>query len=340
MPGPLLVLKAYKLKRAAKRLMKAKKNALRICRGERPHYPWYEEIWTWCVECLKNNFCKAFCPCWLSRKKREDRFEDSYSKSFLRRPCLDGTFENYAIKSFLGFVFGLLLTAAAFFFFLDQLNINPRVTTAFCCVLGMVLSTALAFSEEARCITFLALPELFSGRGRMVLMAITYILVMSGPAKNAMRNANILVESMNCGQEILIKQTKAILSSIFAPLIAIIDTMRDILAALKSFARQVKDAFIAIRDLFMEIINAIRNMFRWLKSMVSVCNNKYGTPYERCNKAFDDAIEDCNKKLGVFNFLCYIVNVVQYVCEIAKIVDLLCLIPKAVKSGIIEPLKE
>lgn len=53
----------------------------------------------------------------------------------------------------------------------------------------------------------------------MALMAYTYILVMSGPTKNAMRNANILVETMNCGQEIIIKQTKAILKSIFAPLV-------------------------------------------------------------------------------------------------------------------------
>lgn len=59
-------------------------------------------------------------------------------------------------------------------------------------------------------------------------MAYTYILVMSGPTKNAIRNANILVETMNCGQEIIIKQTKAILKTIFAPLVG--EIMYDIVA--------------------------------------------------------------------------------------------------------------
>lgn len=36
-------------------------------------------------------------------------------------------------------------------------------------------------------------------------------------------------------------------------LTAIVDVMREILRALKDFARQMKEAFIAIRDLFLEI---------------------------------------------------------------------------------------
>ena len=82
MPGPLIVLKAFKLKRAAKRLMLAKENALRIHKGQRPKYPWYEEIFRWIVECLKNNFCTTFCPCCIRSKKAKQ--EKSYSEAFLR----------------------------------------------------------------------------------------------------------------------------------------------------------------------------------------------------------------------------------------------------------------
>ncbi|GIY28665.1 DC-STAMP domain-containing protein 2 [Caerostris extrusa] len=99
---------------------------------------------------------------------------------------------------------------------------------------------------------------------------------------------------------------------------AIIDVMRDILKALKEFARMMKEAFIAIRDLFLEIINAIKAIFQWLKSIVSVCSSKYGSPYERCGKAFDDAIADCEVKMGAFKFLCSIVTAVKFVCEIAR----------------------
>ncbi|GIY28663.1 hypothetical protein CEXT_762541 [Caerostris extrusa] len=54
-----------------------------------------------------------------------------------RRPCLPNSFENYALKSFLGFLFGLLLTTGIFFFLLYQLNCRPIVTTLICCVLGV-----------------------------------------------------------------------------------------------------------------------------------------------------------------------------------------------------------
>lgn len=87
----------------------------------------------------------------------------------------------------------------------------------------------------------------------MVLLTYIYILVMSGPAKNSLRNANILVNSLNCGKEMVSKQAKAILKTILAPLVAILDIMRDILQALKDFAKMLKEAFIAIRDLFLEI---------------------------------------------------------------------------------------
>lgn len=59
-------------------------------------------------------------------------------------------------------------------------------------------------------------------------------------------------------------------------------------------------------------------MFEWLLSIVNVCANKYGSPYQRCNGAFETAAEDCRSKMGVFKFLCEIVSAVQYVCEIAK----------------------
>nr|XP_042908328.1 DC-STAMP domain-containing protein 2 [Parasteatoda tepidariorum] len=309
------VWQAFKVYRAAKRFKRARMNSLRVSRGERARYPWYEECWTWMMEC---------CP----------------TNRLLRRLCSSGTIENFTLKSCFGFGVGVLSATAMFFFFLNQLNCNPRITSILSCLIGALFANGLAFSHECRCMTMLAVPQLFSSRGRVVLLAYTYILVMSGPTKNALRNANILVSSLNCGQELVVKQTKAILKAIFAPLVVIVDAMRDILKALKSFAIQVKEAFIAIRDLFLEIIEAIKTIFEWLMRIVSVCSSRYGSPYNRCLRAFDDAKEDCMGKMGAFSFLCNIVSSVQFVCEVARIVDLLCSLPKAIKTGIIEPLKE
>ncbi|KAG8194731.1 hypothetical protein JTE90_026380 [Oedothorax gibbosus] len=340
MPGFLLLLRAYKLKRAAKRLRRAKENALRVHRGERPRYPCHEECCTWCCTCLRDSCCNTFCPCCVHPRMRTAIDGTRYADTFWRRPCVRGTFDNLCLKSVLGFLAGLVLTTGIFLFLLHQLNIDPRTTTAACCLVGVVLTNGLAFSPEFRCTIMLAMPGLFSSRGRMVLLTYIYILVMSGPAKNALRNANILVNSLNCGKEMVSKQAKAILKTLVAPLVAILDIMRDILKALKDFAKMLKEAFIAIRDLFLEIINAIQIMFEWLLSVVEVCADKYGSPYQRCNGAFESAARDCRDKMGAFGFLCEIVSAVQYVCEMAKIVDLLCMLSKAVKIGIIEPLKE
>ncbi|GFY62912.1 uncharacterized protein TNIN_119121 [Trichonephila inaurata madagascariensis] len=84
--NPWIILRAYRLKRATKRLRRARENALRIHRGQKPRYPCFEECWRCIVGCLKNYFCKAFCPCCLHPKvrKKEEEEEDNNSKSFWR----------------------------------------------------------------------------------------------------------------------------------------------------------------------------------------------------------------------------------------------------------------
>lgn len=40
-------------------------------------------------------------------------------------------------------------------------------------------------------------------------------------------------------------------------------------------------------------VHVIKKAVSWLGSVVSICNKKLGTPFQRCMKTFDDAIEDC-----------------------------------------------
>lgn len=57
---------------------------------------------------------------------------------------------------------------------------------------------------------------------------------------------------------------------------------------------------------------------------MSVCNKETGTPYQRCVRSLDDAIEDCQVKLGPLKFMCSIVSVVKGLCLTVKVVDALC----------------
>lgn len=51
-----------------------------------------------------------------------------------------------------------------------------------------------------RVVVFLLLPQFFSKNGRQAIIAYAFILVLTGPAKNTLRNTEILSESVACEQ--------------------------------------------------------------------------------------------------------------------------------------------
>ncbi len=86
-------------------------------------------------------------------------------------------------------------------------------------------------------------------------------------------------------------------------------------------------------------MNIIKTAFGWLKKITSICNKKLGTPYERCIVVFDQAIEDCKVEMGIMDWMCSIVTVIQYLCNVARIVDLLCWLPSLIKEWVFNPIK-
>ena len=81
-------------------------------------------------------------------------------------------------------------------------------------------------------------------------------------------------------------------------------------------------------------------MFKWLWSLVDICNDRMGEPYRKCKRAFDDAYHDCRDRLGIFKFLCEIVDAASNLCHLARIGELLCAIVQAVKDLIISTVKK
>jgi hypothetical protein len=63
-------------------------------------------------------------------------------------------------------------------------------------------------------------------------------------------------------------------------------------------------------------------VFKWLYSLVDICNEKMGEPYRKCKKAFDDAYNDCSDSLSIFSFLCEIVTAASTLCNLARSVRL------------------
>lgn len=61
-----------------------------------------------------------------------------------------GSFENFILKSLIGYLGGFILTYTFFLFFVFQLNFKITTATVVCSVLGIILMIGLAFSTKVR----------------------------------------------------------------------------------------------------------------------------------------------------------------------------------------------
>ncbi|XP_018322438.2 DC-STAMP domain-containing protein 2-like [Agrilus planipennis] len=248
----------------------------------------------------------------------------------------DGSFENFTFKSLVGFVSGIFLTYLFFMIFVFQLNMKFGTATIMCSAIGGILTIGLAFSYKVRCIVLLLLPTCFSKRGRQALLAYAFILSLTGPAKNTLNNMGILNESLACGQEQLKEALKHIIDAIKKPFYAIKDALKTVVKAVKNIVKKIKEMLLAIKRIILSIVNVINATFQFLARIFNICNKEVGTPFQRCSRAFEDAISDCNAKLGsYFSWLCSITYLVQGVCYIVKKLDFICILVDFVSSSVV-----
>ncbi|KAF5297552.1 hypothetical protein FQR65_LT09983 [Abscondita terminalis] len=281
---------------------------------------------------------------WLDQRVRIKKFLRRIL-GFRKGSCLyrlkykighDGTCENFTLKSIGGFIGGFLLTYIFFMFFVLQLNFKLSTATIMCSIFGSILTIGLAFSFKVRCVVLLLLPQFFSKRGRQALMAYAFILAITGPAKNTLHNMGILSESLACGQEQLKSAVRQILDAIKKPLYAIRDAIKTVVKTVKVVVKKIKEIMLTIKRIIVGIVRVIKAAFQFLAKILNVCNKELGTPFQRCMRAFEDAILDCNAKLGpFFNWLCSITYLVQTVCYIVKIFDFICLIIDFISDSIV-----
>ncbi|XP_014607665.1 PREDICTED: uncharacterized protein LOC106788694 [Polistes canadensis] len=267
--------------------------------------------------------------------------EDSWlhKKAYLLRT--NGTFENYILKSIFGFFGGIFLTYLFFMFFVVQLNFSLTSATLLCSIIGVILTLGLSFFTGVRCVIFLLLPQFFSKRGRQALIAYAFILTLTGPGKNVLRNISVLTESLVCGQEQLKEAVKSVLDIIKEPFYALKEAIMKVTKAVRIIVSRIKQTFIAIKRLVLSIIKVITAVFQWLGSVVNICNKRLGTPYERCQKVFEGAVADCRAKLGpIFGGICDLTYIVSVLCWIVKPLDFICMLVSYVADAIVGAVKK
>ncbi|XP_046552587.1 DC-STAMP domain-containing protein 2-like [Haliotis rubra] len=323
MAQAMKIIQAFKVKAALGRLARAKENALRAMAGLPPIRPWYEDCYISCMRGLKQMCCKAFCPCCI--KPSRPRLK-KIPVSCCGRMFTADTYENECLKNFLGFFSGIAMSFLVYLLMALQMNLPLLTSTIISSSLGLVLSLGLAFSETFRCVVLLMLPSFCSSRGRSFLLMYATILILNHPVTNFNHNILVMSESATCGQSLALNETRKLLEEAMSPVAALIDGIRDMLRAIRRFAETIRQAFLALKRAIQEIGEAIGRVLDWLKSIVSICNHNMGAPYRRCRKSFDEAIQDCRNRLGVFKFICEVVDWVANVCHIARAGELFCLV--------------
>ncbi|XP_050421370.1 DC-STAMP domain-containing protein 2-like [Adelges cooleyi] len=212
-----------------------------------------------------------------------------------------------------------------FTFLLLQLNYSYTKATIVSAVMGSVLTLGLAFSSVCRCVFMMVMPQLFSERGRHALLVYAFILCFAGPSKNTMHNTGVLSESLTCLQDEIKSAIRAIVQIIKRPLLAIRSSLARIKVELAAMVEKMKKGMLAVKNTVAELVRTIKVAYEWLYSIMSICNKKVGTPFQRCTRVFDNALEDCKITVpSSLSWMCSISYVISHVCYTVKFLDSLC----------------
>nr|XP_018907459.1 PREDICTED: DC-STAMP domain-containing protein 2-like [Bemisia tabaci] len=287
-------------------------------------------------------FC-GLCKLWLSKFLNQFAAWKKFQK-FRIRITTDGTLENRTCTSTLGIFGGLILAYCVFTFLVFEMNFSYSKTLILCCVLGSFLSVGLAVSANVRCVVLMALPELFTQRGRQALLAYALLLTMTGPSKNVLHNTKVLTESLACTVEQLKVATQGLRELIKAPFYAIKAALVAIVKAFKVIVKKVKEMLLAIKRIMVSLVRVIESAVEWLLGGVSTCNDKFGSPFQRCISSIEEAVAGCKSSVPKWADLCSAAYAVDLVCYPVKFVDYFCefvsFISDDVLAGIRRKIKE
>lgn len=147
-------------------------------------------------------------------------------------------------------------------------------------------------------------------------MTMAFIFATIGPTVNFMRNVGVMTNSLTCGEIKLKKSIYDIFDTAKKPIVMIRRAVENTIAELQKVAYRVRIIINHIKTLvkilckffksylssiircyiirnLLFAVNCIRNVYDWLKDIVSICNTKYDTPFNRCIKVAEKAMKDC-----------------------------------------------
>ncbi|GAB6019258.1 hypothetical protein CHUAL_000859 [Chamberlinius hualienensis] len=218
-----------------------------------------------------SEFIDKLKPLWWKRYLRR-RLSASTITLYEHRRRVPTVLQIFKLASL--FLTGLSLSLALYFFAVYYLFIDQTISIYVCSSLGALLSIGLTFSKRLRCITFLAAPQIFTGQGRVVLIAYVLISANNAILNNAVKNVEAYINSTICLQNKL--------ADLLPPPIAkelkvspYINGSGNALeqrkVSLKASWIKLKSLFKSLDTLYNETWQELQQKYTWLKDKQSFC---------------------------------------------------------------------
>uniref|UniRef100_A0AAG5D723 Uncharacterized protein n=1 Tax=Anopheles atroparvus TaxID=41427 RepID=A0AAG5D723_ANOAO len=223
---------------------------------------------------------------------------------------------------------------------LNQFVFRPVVHLLLVGLYFLVAVLALARRKSVRCITVLLVPQFLGKRGRAALIGYIFVLTVTGPTENTMRNVEVLGETLSCTQEQLKTAIRDTLDALKVPFLAMKQIMDELLKTVERSFMKVQQTLMEVLKLTKRILHSIKIAYDWLRDVVSICNDKMGTPSERCLQALDRTIDGCKEEMDSMDFLCEVTQVGKTLCYGAKMVDFFCELIDFVSDSIVEEIEQ
>ncbi|KAH8378867.1 hypothetical protein KR009_001838, partial [Drosophila setifemur] len=256
------------------------------------------------------------------------------------------TFKQVVPLVLLGYILGIAIALSLYWW-------NPRMrhldvgTKWLVIVLGGLVVILLFYNRAMRCIMVLSIPALCSSRGRAFLISLAFVIAAMGPLVNIVANLKVLLRSLACSQEVLRQALGQMLDVIMEPVQAVrlaVDLMlkevRGVLKSVMVILVRIQEYLIVISEFWFLVhpsreisliqsletppVDTLKNCAAWLKSVVDLCNAEMGTPWGRCKKTAELAMERCRDKLGIFKAVCHATKLFLALCYPAKLIDVFC----------------
>uniref|UniRef100_A0A182RC35 DC_STAMP domain-containing protein n=1 Tax=Anopheles funestus TaxID=62324 RepID=A0A182RC35_ANOFN len=223
---------------------------------------------------------------------------------------------------------------------LSQFSFQPALYWMLLGISFLIALVLLTRSKGVRCVSMLLVPQFLSKRGRAALIGYIFLLTVTGPTANTMHNVEVLGETLSCTQQQLKMAIRDTIGALKVPFLAMKQIIDELLKTVEQSFMKVQRTMMEMLKLVKRILHSIKSAYEWLRDIVSVCNDKLGSPSERCMQALDQTIEACKEEMGNMDFLCEVTQVGKTICYGAKMVDYFCELIDFISDAVIEEIEQ